>query len=727
MANQGTVVGKVALLEGQAIARAADGSQRLLKLGDVVYEGETIVTGAGSRVELAFEAGRTYLVREQEAVALDATVHGGDLPDSRDAALLGRGGEINEISRAIAEGGSLDALLEETALALTGGGSEEGHGFVRLLRIVEEVNGSTGETTAAAGATETTQALATAQNSPPAATDDVVSTDEDTPVTVAVRANDSDAENDPLTVTAVTQGAHGTVVIDPVSGNPVYTPNPNWFGTDSFTYTIDDGHGGTDTATVTVTVNPVNDAPVTGTISVEPDGTTVADPNADPATGHYLHTIPEDSSVSGQVHATDVDGDALVFVKNSDPAHGTATVNPDGSYTYVPDANYNGNDTFTVLVDDGNGGTAIAVVDIVITPVQDPSTITAGFGSVTEDTVLTTSGRLNIFDVDGAQDQAFVPQSGVAGQHGSFSIDANGNWRYNLNNGDPAVQALGAGQTMTEVFNVAGVDGTPSTVTVTINGVNENARPGARDDAEATDEGVPVTINVLANDSDPDGDPISLASFGQGSNGTVTEVGGQLVYTPNPGFVGTDTFTYSITDGNGATDSATVTVSVGAVNVAPTTQDDQYRTPEDTQLTIAAAGVLANDTDLDGDTLTVTSYTQPANGTVTIGSDGNLVYTPNANFKLQRHRHPDLHGERRPWRHGRCHGDDHGGGGQRRGDHHRHRQCNRRPGGAGGQSPRRHGTCCRCPGEDRHLHHHCGRRHCQCQRWRHHHGRRSAW
>ena len=96
-----------------------------------------IVTGPNSHVELAFDGGKTYLVREQETVTLDNTVFGTDLPGSRDAALLDSAKATDEIARAIAQGGSLDDLLEETALTLSGGGADDGSTFVQLLRIVE--------------------------------------------------------------------------------------------------------------------------------------------------------------------------------------------------------------------------------------------------------------------------------------------------------------------------------------------------------------------------------------------------------------------------------------------------------------------------------------------------------------------------------------------------------------------------------------------------------------
>ena len=643
MANIGNAVGRVTFIKGRVLAHAQDGSTRVLKEGDLVHEGEVLLAGPEGYIELQFNNGRTYSAGAKQILTLDETVIGSDLPESRDAALLAEADETAAIARAIAKGSSLDALLEETAAGLGGGAGsvQEGHGFVQLLRIVEAVSPIGYEY-----GTERTRVMAAPTgfplNAPPVAVPDEATTDEDTPVRIAVRVNDGDPENDPLTVISVTQGSHGTVVIDPATGNPVYTPATNWNGVDTFTYTISDGHGGTASTTVTVLVNPVNDAPVAGTVAVTPDGTATPDPNSVGA-GNYEHTIPEDSSVSGLVRATDVDGDKLTFSQASKPAHGVAVVNPDGSYTYTPNPDYNGTDSFTVLVSDGNGGTALSTVNIVVTPVQDPSVITPGFGSVTEDVALTTSGRLSISDVDGPQDERFVPQTNVAGAHGSFSIGADGNWTYNLNNADPAVQALGAGQTMTEVFKVTGVDGTPSTVTVTINGLDENSVPLAVGDVASTPQNVPVTINVLQNDRDPDGDPLSINGFGQGGHGTVELVGGKLVYTPSAGFTGTDTFQYSVSDGKGGTDTAMVTVTVGgnpAVNpvaVSDSSLGNTVGVP-------VRVDVLANDSDADGTLIPATvriigtanagdPLAVPGEGNWTVDpSTGAITFTPEAGF-----------------------------------------------------------------------------------------------
>ncbi len=139
MAN---IIGKVALLQGHAYAKGPDGRERALKVGDVVYEGDVIVTAANSRVELAFEGGQHYLVRGNETVTLDKAVLGDELPEARDAALIGRVAESAEIARVIAEGGSLDELFEETAAGFNGGAANDGHGFVEIGRIREGVSGA---------------------------------------------------------------------------------------------------------------------------------------------------------------------------------------------------------------------------------------------------------------------------------------------------------------------------------------------------------------------------------------------------------------------------------------------------------------------------------------------------------------------------------------------------------------------------------------------------------
>ena len=161
-----------------------------------------------------------------------------------------------------------------------------------------------------------------------------------------------------------------------------------------------------------------------------------------------------------------------------------------------------------------------------------------------------------------------------------------------------------------------------------------NATPDAVNDMASTATDTAVIVNVLANDTDPDGDTLSVASVTQGtSGGTVTiNAGTTVTYTPLASFSGTDTFTYTISDGNGGEDTATVTVYINT-NAPPTAADDTYTTDEDTALVISnsLSGLLANDSDIDG-TINVLSYIQPAHGSLTVNINGTFTYTPDADY-----------------------------------------------------------------------------------------------
>lgn len=153
--------------------------------------------------------------------------------------------------------------------------------------------------------------------------------------------------------------------------------------------------------------------------------------------------------------------------------------------------------------------------------------------------------------------------------------------------------------------------------------------PDAQDDTAETDEDTPVDIDVLANDSDPNGDPLEVTSA-TADNGDVTiNPDGTITYTPDENFNGTDTITYEISDGNGGTDTATVTVTVNPVNDDPEANDDTATTPYNTAVIIP---VLDNDDDVDGDPLTITSATSP-NGDVTINPDGTITFDPTPGFE----------------------------------------------------------------------------------------------
>ncbi len=176
-------------------------------------------------------------------------------------------------------------------------------------------------------------------------------------------------------------------------------------------------------------------------------------------------------------------------------------------------------------------------------------------------------------------------------------------------------------------YRICDDDGDCSTATVSITVTAINDAPVAVDDPLATDEDIAGTLNVLSNDTDPDGDTLFISVVGSPSNGGITNNGNNLLYTPNLNFNGVDVFTYTVSDGS-LTDTALITVTVNPVNDPPTAIDDAQLTAEDTSEQVF---VLVNDSDIDGDLLTVVSVSDPPNGTATTNGSS-VTYVPDTNF-----------------------------------------------------------------------------------------------
>ncbi|MEA1834546.1 Ig-like domain-containing protein [Methylobacterium durans] len=200
-----------------------------------------------------------------------------------------------------------------------------------------------------AGAFASSSFTFTARNLAPLAGDDDIATDEDAPLTGSVLGNDADPDGDALAVATLRHPAHGTLALRP-NGSFTYVPDPNYNGPDSFTYRLRDSDGATATATVRLTVRSVNDAPEAG---------------APPL------STPEDTPVDGRVAMRDVDGDPLAVAVEQPPRSGNLVLRPDGGYTYTPDRDFHGRDSFTLRVSDPNGGVTLVTVPVTIEPVND--------------------------------------------------------------------------------------------------------------------------------------------------------------------------------------------------------------------------------------------------------------------------------------------------------------------------------------------------------------------
>lgn len=156
-----------------------------------------------------------------------------------------------------------------------------------------------------------------------------------------------------------------------------------------------------------------------------------------------------------------------------------------------------------------------------------------------------------------------------------------------------------------------------------------NRAPSARNEAFSVNSGETALFDVLANDSDPDQDLLQITSVTLPAHGSASVSGNKIRYTPAPGFIGSDNFSYTITDDKGAASTAQVTVTVNAINRAPVAVDDSFLVPSSKP---SVLNVLSNDSDPDGDALTIVSFTQPGVGTISLGNSGDLVFTPSGVF-----------------------------------------------------------------------------------------------
>jgi hypothetical protein len=359
--------------------------------------------------------------------------------------------------------------------------------------------------------------------------------------------------------------------------------------------------------------------------------------NTPPVAADDAFTVAEDSGanilnvLADNGSGTDTDADGTINAASvaivAAPAHGTAVNNGDGTVTYTPNGNFNGTDTFTYTVEDNAGILSnVATVTVTVTPVNDNPVAADDSANTAQDTAVTIDVLANDTDADNLPPAA--PNAGLTVS--DVTQPANGSAVINVNNVTYTPNTDFAGpDTFTYTVSDGGAVTDTATVTVLV-----NRNPVANDDTFGVNEDSGATpLNVLGNDTDADGDTLTITAVIQPApgSGTVTNNVDNVSYTPPLNFNGTATFGYTVSDGNGGTDNAVVTVNVAAINDNPLAFNDSATTNAGTPVTI---NVLANDADADGDSLTITSVFQPApTGSGTVVNNGtNVTYTPPLTF-----------------------------------------------------------------------------------------------
>jgi VCBS repeat-containing protein len=451
---------------------------------------------------------------------------------------------------------------------------------------------------------------------PPVANDDSYTTSEDVALIEAapgVLGNDTDADDNRLMATLQSGPDDGSLTLN-LDGSFVYTPTLNFNGVDSFLYIASDGLY-TDTASVTITVTSVNDPP----IAVSDAYSTAEDTEL---------SVPAPGVLSNDL---DVDGDPLTASVNQPPSHGALAFSLDGSFSYMPDVNYFGQDSFMYDVSDGVL-TSTASVSLTVTAVNDPPVALDDSASTDQNTPITTGDVLvNDSDVDG--DTLVVDSFDTNGTQGLVAYNGNGTFNYDPNG---AYDGLGDGEQAEDTFTYTAADGNggydTAIVTITVSGVND--APLAFDDSYDTDEDTTLVVpapGVLDNDSDPDDDPLTALLIDDTLHGTLNfNADGSFTFSPDENYFGPDNFSYEISDGF-YTSTATVYLTINSVNDPPTALGDSASTDQDTPVT--TGDVLANDSDVEGDELYVDSYDDSqTSGQVTYNGDGTFDYDPNGQF-----------------------------------------------------------------------------------------------
>ena len=686
MANSSPAV--VNEISGRAWIRNSDGSLTELHQGSKVPAGSDIVTASGATVSLQVENGMPIVIGEGREVAVNGDMTG-PLADPTEAAVAPPSGtDSDRLLAALQAGRDPFDELDPTAAVVAGGGEAGGSSFVRLARILETTspldlaypNPARGDDTLPrvsgaaltgddgdAAATPTTPT--TPANNAPNALDDAGAGNQGAQVRGNLLANDSDPDGDPLAITSINGrpmipggisvlgSTGGTFVVQP-DGSYVFTPGSQYdylasgeTATSTISYTITDPSGATSTATVVVTITGTNDGPVSSALTNQSGVDAQTDVRYD---------------VSDRFSDTDT-SDTLTFTATGlppgltiDPNTGIITGTIDHS---ASQGGNNGVYTVVVTATDPSGASTSQEFQWDVT--NPAPTAVADSGTTDEDTSLTVNAQNGVLanDTDPDGDTLTVSQvngtaanvgTAVTGSNGgTFTLNADGSYSFNPGS---AFQNLAAGETASSsiTYTVSDGQGGTSTATLTVTVTGSNDAPTLTPEVTLADQAAndsdaitPVDVSGQFRDVD-NGDVLTYSATGLPPGLTIDPTTGIISGTlDKSASQGGDNGVYSVTvtatDQSGA--SVSQDFSWDVRNPAPTAENDQGETNEDTTLTVSANnGVLANDVDPDGDALHVSLVNgQAANvgtavaglggGTFTLNADGSYSFNPGADFQ----------------------------------------------------------------------------------------------
>ena len=421
-------------------------------------------------------------------------------------------------------------------------------------------------------------------NDAPLATSQSVTTAEDTQIPITVGGTDVDADS--LSFSVLAGPIHGTLT--GTAPNLIYSPAANFTGADSFTFCANDGTANSAPATVFMTVTAVNDVPVAQSKSV---------------------TTAENKSLPITLTGTDVDGDPLTFTLLSGPANGTIGGAPP-NLIYQAATGFTGSETITFRVNDGHADSEPATVYINVTAGNAPPIALSKSLTAVEDSPLPV--MLTGTDVEGSP-LTFTVLSGPAN---GVLVGTAPNLTYqpaaNFNGNDAFTFRVNDGLANSPI----------ATVSITVTPVNDSPLATSQSVTTVEDSQIPITVGG----TDVDAENLSFSVLAGPIHGTLTGTAPNLIYSPAANFTGADSFSFCANDGTANSAPATVFMTVTAVNDVPVAQSKSVTTAENKSLPITLTG-----TDVDGDPLTFTLLSGPANGTIG-GAPPNLIYQAATGF-----------------------------------------------------------------------------------------------